>query len=1135
MLLMRNGILQNNEGISPVLGFILMLAIGVTILSTVQLSFVPVWNTQEELNHLKLMQDDFKVLKSNIDSGILGGTTLSSPLIMGFKYSPKMLVYNPKDEAYASLEVRKDAWVEVRYNEVFPEGMTDDTSIKNVSTGMIIYALQGARNYNSFIYENGLIRRSGSNFTTSSQTVLANGTIYLPSVKALDYGSLSGVEKKTVNIYPTSQQKNSVIGRNVWIILYTKPDPGGYVDWWAKTLESEGAGIRKKDSTNGIVIANISSSMVIKMGEAYISSSSKAAPPHSPARRIVRVSGIGSELPVGGTTSIMVEVQDEYNNPVPNVPVSFSPNFSTVGHPSNSYSNATISPGSAVSGSDGRASVTLTANDAGFYYIDASLTDYKTTLVYSASSQGGVMKLVHTGVDPEYTVNATLTDSMGGSLNGKWVTFDTSDGIFTTLNPKDTVGDGTASIVLNVSDANGTKITNIQVKNTSAYTANITWDTINNITVTAKSGYVFNSRIIPTTISTTGCVMYGTSPGVYPDTSPCDTGSSHSASLTGLSADTAYYFIVNGSRPGKGSVSSTEYMFVTGTAIDDGVPPASISNLIANVTGLFINLTWNDPLDLDFDHVEIYIDGSLKATPSKGAESFNAYYFLPGTWHSIATRTVDSTGRMNATWVYGNATTTSLFTYVYGFYDTTGLTTSPDYAKNATDGLYAILAEEPVGGSNQSHRPTNPSITITNGTQQAGGTSVDVDVGGDLLVNITSMTMKYNTTHASANPAMTTGTISAGSYLNTLTSDNVRMTLREVNAAPFPYNSDWASWQTTNAGGYITSINISLESYSDSLTAEPVYIQTWNYTSGAYNASWVLLGSPAISAATENILAYNITDPTLIKDSVSPTGAFRIRLADDSTVAPPEPGVAARTRLYIDEFKVDFTYYNTLNVTYTFDETNSSSSWQSISIQDSSYSDPLTNVSIFNNASGLWESLFPTGFNGGTTLAQHVNKVVGASGNASDYDAGSGQIKIKYNWTGSTQNNTLGVDLLNVTVNYAVGGVYKLNITSNITGIPNTTNPTNHELQIKYYVSGDNFTLQVWNGASFINRTTLNKSSPDYFNYTLSSNELQFDGSTTGGTVDDIDQYYVLVRYVDLTSSGVQGNLYLDYQRVYSW
>ncbi|MBU4076743.1 MAG: hypothetical protein KKI06_08570, partial [Euryarchaeota archaeon] len=718
MLLMRNGILQNNEGISPVLGFILMLAIGVTILSTVQLTFVPVWNTQEELNHLMLMQDDFKVLKSNIDSGILGGTTLSSPLIMGFKYSPKMMVYNPKDEAYASLEVKKDAWVEVRYNEVFPEGMTDDTSIKNVSTGMMIYALQGAQNYNSFIYENGLIRRSGSNFTTSSQTVLANGTIYLPSVKALDYGSLSGVEKKTVNIYPTSQQKNSVIGRNVWIILRTNPD---YVEWWAKTLMDQKATVRKKDP-NGLVIANVSSNLVIKMGEAYISAASKASPAHSPPSRLVRVSSQTSVIPVDGVTDLIVEVQDEYNNPVPNVLVSFSRNPTKV--PGNSYPYGELLQTSAVSGSDGRASVQLKTNGAGFYYVNATIPEYNTTFAYSASSQGGVMNLDYlpkNSFSVTFNVTATLTDGLGTPPlpPGKTVTFETSDGVVSPLSDT-TSTSGTANTTLNVSDANGTKITNIKVKDTTAYTANITWDTINNITVTAKSGYVFNSRIIPTTINTTGCVMYGTSPGVYPDTSPCDTVSSHSSSLTGLTADTAYYFIVNGSRQGKESVNSTEYMFVTGTAIDDGVPPASISNLTAIPTGLFINLTWNDPLDLDFDHVEIYIDGSLKATPGKGLEAFNAYYFLPGTWHSIATRTVDTTGRKNLTWVYGNATTTSLFTYVYGFTDTTGLTASPEYATNATDGSYAVLSEEPVGGSNQSDRPTNPIKTRTNGTQGGG-------------------------------------------------------------------------------------------------------------------------------------------------------------------------------------------------------------------------------------------------------------------------------------------------------------------------------------------------------------------------------------------------------------------------------
>ena len=87
---MKKSILRNEIAVSPVLGAILIMAIGVTLLSTVQLKFVPVWNMQEELDHLKAMLDDFKVLKSGIESGIQSGTTSSLPLSMGFKYSPKM-------------------------------------------------------------------------------------------------------------------------------------------------------------------------------------------------------------------------------------------------------------------------------------------------------------------------------------------------------------------------------------------------------------------------------------------------------------------------------------------------------------------------------------------------------------------------------------------------------------------------------------------------------------------------------------------------------------------------------------------------------------------------------------------------------------------------------------------------------------------------------------------------------------------------------------------------------------------------------------------------------------------------------------------------------------------------------------
>ncbi|MDP3106268.1 MAG: hypothetical protein Q8M95_16875 [Candidatus Methanoperedens sp.] len=501
---------------------------------------------------------------------------------------------------------------------------------------------------------------------------------------------------------------------------------------------------------------------------------------------------------------------------------------------------------------------------------------------------------------------------------------------------------------------------------------------------------------------------------------------------------------------------------------------------------------------------------------------------------------------------FGNA-------YVYGFTDTTGLTAGPDYAKNATDGSYAVLTEEPVGGSNQSDRPTSPIKTITNGTE-GGGNPNDMNLSSDGLVNktipdinvITNVSYLMNTDNTAVggleywNINMTAGgsantstyiTISATNLLNYVFRPGQQNNRVSGTPGNIPTGYGWSSSSPVNGTISAGTWNFQVRTNSTITNRDAyikVYVYKYNATSGTNTSLFNVTGTTS-HFRNPNPRTENITSSTQPSFKFNSTEYLKVEYWLYVSTATNGAGLYFEVNSATPFIRNGRDTYS-LNTTYIFNETVAASpSWQSISIQDNSYGDPLTNVSIFNNASGLWESLSPIGFSGGTTPAQHVNTVVGASGNASDYDAGSGQIKIKYNWTGSTQNNTLGVDLLNVTVNYAAGGVYRLNITSNTTGIPNTTLPTNHELQIKYYVSGDNFTLQVWNGAAFVNQTTLNKTSPDYYNYTLSSNELKPDGKTTDGTVGDIDQNYVLVRYVDLTSNGVQGNLYLDYQRVYSW
>ncbi len=90
----------------------------------------------------------------------------------------------------------------------------------------------------------------------------------------------------------------------------------------------------------------------------------------------------------------------------------------------------------------------------------------------------------------------------------------------------------------------------------------------------------------------------------------------------------------------------------------DIAPPASIADL-HNVSFAinYINWIWTDPADADFANVSVWIDGVFKENIACGAQFFNATGFNPDTEHSIATRTVDTNGNINQTWVNHTART----------------------------------------------------------------------------------------------------------------------------------------------------------------------------------------------------------------------------------------------------------------------------------------------------------------------------------------------------------------------------------------------------------------------------------------------------------------------------------------------
>ncbi len=83
---------------------------------------------------------------------------------------------------------------------------------------------------------------------------------------------------------------------------------------------------------------------------------------------------------------------------------------------------------------------------------------------------------------------------------------------------------------------------------------------------------------------------------------------------------------------------------------------APISNLQSTNGTTWINWIWANPTDSDFNHTEIYLNGTFQTNTS--VEYFNATGLEPETEYTIGTRTVDIYGNVNETWVNLTATTT---------------------------------------------------------------------------------------------------------------------------------------------------------------------------------------------------------------------------------------------------------------------------------------------------------------------------------------------------------------------------------------------------------------------------------------------------------------------------------------------
>jgi len=77
----------------------------------------------------------------------------------------------------------------------------------------------------------------------------------------------------------------------------------------------------------------------------------------------------------------------------------------------------------------------------------------------------------------------------------------------------------------------------------------------------------------------------------------------------------------------------------------------------------YIKWGWTDPEDADLSHVMVYLNGVFKTNVSKGTQFYNATGLSPDTEYTLSTRTVDTAGNINQTWVNHTAWTAASEAY----------------------------------------------------------------------------------------------------------------------------------------------------------------------------------------------------------------------------------------------------------------------------------------------------------------------------------------------------------------------------------------------------------------------------------------------------------------------------------------
>jgi len=238
-------LIDNEDGVSELVGFMLILLIIMMFMSMLQVYEVPKWNKDLEIGLFDNVRNDFFEIQHDISTAAIENAPITGNIHMGVRYPEYFMLRNPGPGASGTLTF-----------EPVNVTLTIGSNKTNYTSYRIKYKMNGISTQPELIYEHGLIISDygSAQVNESSQSIIDGNRIFLPVIFSQPQ-SVSSMTSESMNIMPVSSNdySNFTNTSTINILLETN-----YHNLWNNTIGNVSGVNLTNDPISGKWYINIS-------------------------------------------------------------------------------------------------------------------------------------------------------------------------------------------------------------------------------------------------------------------------------------------------------------------------------------------------------------------------------------------------------------------------------------------------------------------------------------------------------------------------------------------------------------------------------------------------------------------------------------------------------------------------------------------------------------------------------------------------------------------------------------------------------------------------------------------------------------------------------------------------------------